>query len=367
MVAAQEKNLDLGARIRAHIQVHGPLDVESFHRWALSDAEAGYYRTQSVLGPSGDFLTAPEISSFFGELVGGKIVATWEAMRKNLPVALCELGPGRGLLMQDILRVAAKRPKLFAQLNIHFIETHPRLREAQRARLEEVGFPMDRVIWHEDFPSDGFADGLLFCVANEFFDVLPAQQYVRRGEQWTKRAVTVNAEGVFAFCELPGGVLPGTLPTRYLEGKTFEHSAKAHEVMRTLVTRVARNGGGLFLCDYGYEASDPTAQGFSGDSWQALYKGEPVSPLQHAGKADLSFHVDFGALRALANQGGLLTELTTQRAFLLSHGLGARLEQKKAKTDAKQRARLEAEALRLTHPLQMGTLFKVLWAETSAT
>jgi SAM-dependent MidA family methyltransferase len=299
----------------------------------MARANAAYYATHD---PFADFTTAPEISQAFGELLGAWAAVTWEAMGRPDPVRLVEAGPGRGTLMADALRAAARvAPAFHAAHRLHLVETSPRLREVQAAALPG-GAWHDRV---EDVPP-----GPMILLANEFLDALPIRQFVRRANGWAERFVAAGA-----WVERPAGP-PEGLPATAEDGAIQEYRdpALARHIGERL--RLAR-GAALFL-DYGPAQSAP------GDSLQALREGRPADPLQDPGAADLTAHVDFAAFARAADVPAYGP--VPQGKFLTGLGLFARIG-KLARTRPWREAAAMVEAgRRLAEPDRMGALFKAM-------
>jgi SAM-dependent MidA family methyltransferase len=319
----------------------------------MARANATYYATRD---PFADFTTAPEISQVFGELLGLWAAELWQAMGAPAPVLLAEAGPGRGTLMADALRAIGQAAPAFGRaLRLHLIETSPRLRAAQQARLPAA-------TWHERI--EDLPPGPLLLLANEFLDALPIRQFVRRGDGWAERFV---AAGRFVerpvSLSAPGGAHPDPLPPQawaerepgaVADGAILEHPQAALPLISALADRLAAQGGAALLLDYG------PAQSAAGDSLQALRDGKPADPLAEPGAADLTAHVDFAALAGAARAAGAAVfGPVPQGLFLARLGLfqrtGALARQNPARA-----ASLQAAAARLAEPDQMGRLFKAM-------
>ncbi|MEM6441129.1 MAG: SAM-dependent methyltransferase [Pseudomonadota bacterium] len=321
------------------------MPVQDFMALCLGHEAHGYYRTRDPLGAAGDFITAPEISQMFGELIGLWLAAVWQASGAPARFVLAELGPGRGTLMADALRAADRVPGFVAAAQIWLVETSAPLRARQAKALAGRG-----ARWAEraeDLPA-----GPLFCVANEFFDALPIRQAVRAGGRWRERCVGLDGgRMVFGL----GRVLP--LDLNAPDGTVKEESPASTALIGALAGRIAEEGGALLALDYGAEA--PRAGG--GDTLQALRAQAPEDPLARPGEADLTAHVDFAALSAAARRAGCSTALTPQGAFLERLGLTERaLALARAAGAAAGAEAVAAAHRRLAHPEEMGTLFKAL-------
>jgi len=300
----------------------------------MARANAAYY---ARCDPFADFTTAPEISQIFGELLGAWAASMWAQMGAPDPILFVEAGPGRGTLMADALRTVARvAPDFAAALRVHLIETSPRLRAEQAARVGSAR-------WHErleDVPA-----GPAIVLANEFLDALPIRQFERLAGAWAERHVAGGA-----FVALPCANADDGAP----DGAVLELGEAAQTWIADLAARLVRDGGAALIVDYGF--ADPQY----GDTLQALRGGRPVSPLVEPGTADLTAHVDFSALAATARaQGASVWGPVAQGDFLRTLGLEARVERLTARHPARA-SELVAGADRLASPAQMGTLFQAL-------
>ena len=298
----------------------------------MAQANAAYYATHD---PFQDFTTAPEITQVFGELLGLWAAIVWQQVGSPTPVLLAELGPGRGTLMADAIRAITQvAPRFAAALQLHLVETSPRLRAQQAAHLPAATWH-DRV---EDLPP-----GPVILLANEFLDALPIRQFVRRGETWTERHVEVGA-----FTEHPCAA-----PNRGAEdGQILEINEPALALAAWLGHRLRTQGGAALILDYGPARSAP------GDSLQALRAARPTDPLGNPGAADLTAHVDF---QAFADASGLPTNgPIPQGRFLAALGLFQRTGNLARTQPPARAAALVQAAQRLAEPDRMGGLFKAL-------
>jgi NADH dehydrogenase [ubiquinone] 1 alpha subcomplex assembly factor 7 len=341
----------LKRHIAEMIAQDGPITLERYMELALGHPRYGYYMTRDPFGAAGDFITAPEISQMFGELLGLWAAETWLRMGSPKCVRLVELGPGRGTLMADALRAVRAVSDFVAALDVHLVETSPVLREAQRANLVQVGVP---VTWHDDV--DALPSGPAIVLANEFFDALPVRHYVMKEGAWRERLVGIDATGELAF-----GLAPdpeATMKAHAPEGAIKEVGVVAHDVMGRLAGRIAGQGGAALIIDYGY--FEPCL----GETLQALARHRPVDPLQAPGEADLTTHVSFAALAEVARKAGAhVPSPLTQAKFLQRLGIVARAERLKRNASEKQARDIDSALDRLTAsaaPTDMGALFKVL-------
>lgn len=334
----------------------GKIPLRDYMGFCLSHPQYGYYSTQKPLGKAGDFITAPEISQIFGELLGLWFVNFWEEKGNPPKVALLELGPGRGLLMGDMLRAMAVRPDILKALTIHQVEINPHLKKDQIAALKPTP-----VTHHETVHSalKAIGDTPTFLVANEFFDAFPIDQYVYQNDTWHKRYVGHDGTlGDFIFRdEVPAdGFGNCAFPMKPAEGTVMETAPLVEGLFRTIAQHIVRTGGAGLIIDYGYDAF-----GY-GDTLQALRRHKSVSVFQNPGQVDLTTHVNFATLLRIAqNCGGLKAGVETQGAFLKELGIEMRTDLLARKAKDPQIAKdLHASTARLVDPSQMGDLFKVL-------
>ena len=343
---------NLAGRLAERIRRDGPLSVADWMAAALTDPDDGYYIHRDPLGTAGDFVTSPEVSQMFGELIGAWCITGWHVMGRPGRVALVEFGPGRGTLMADLLRVAALDPGFRDALQVHLVEASPTLRAAQRATLD--GVP---VTWHDDLT--GVPALPLLAVANEFVDALPVRQYERAPAGWCERLVDLDpAAGEppgFRFTLGPPGD-PGELPAPADApvGALAEICPQGRAFAGALAGRLAADGGAALIVDYGY------ARGY-GDTLQAVRRHRYAPFLDAPGEADLTAHVDFAALAAAAvAQGATAHGPIGQGAFLRALGIETRAAGLAAAATPAQRADIETALRRLIGDNEMGTLFKAL-------
>ena len=288
----------------------------------MEACNAYYYATRDPFGAAGDFTTAPEISQMFGEMVGAALADCWRRAGAPEDAVYVELGPGRGTLAADVLRVL--RGARFSG-EVHFVETSPTLREAQKQAVPDAH-------WHEsigDLPARP-----LLLVANEFLDALPIRQHV--GE--LERRVLIAAGGL-AFDR---------------DGEILETSPARDEAVASVATCVAEKGGVAIFIDYGHERSGPA------DTLQAVRRHGFAPVLADPGEQDLTSHVDFEAVaRAAREVGAAVSPVIGQGEWLIRLGIEARA-QALSRANPERASDVQAALERLTSSAQMGQLFKVI-------
>ncbi len=336
----------LAEKLVRQIETSGPISVATFMGACLGDPDHGYYMRREAFGAAGDFVTAPEVSQMFGELVGLWAVATWELMGEPADFAFVELGPGRGTLMADMVRTALVKPDFLRAASYHLVEMSPRLRDVQKQTLAPTGLAFQ---WHERI--DDIRRTPAIIVANEFFDALPVRQFQRHDGAWAERVIGLDDEGRLKIGLAPVERQPGgpDLP----DGTIVEASPLGNAVMERLAGRLVADGGALLAIDYG------AAQPGTGSTLQAVRDHTYQDPLDAPGEADLTAHVDFSALtRAARNGGAEPRPLMSQGEFLLRLGLVERAEVLGRGKDAATRDRVATAMKRLADPKAMGELFK---------
>ncbi|MHA1559638.1 MAG: class I SAM-dependent methyltransferase [Alphaproteobacteria bacterium] len=346
----------LATQLTERIQAVGPISIADYMATCLSDPAHGYYTNRDPLGRSGDFVTAPEISQIFGELIGIWCLSVWQGMGSPSRFVLAELGPGRGTLLADALRAARLRPAFGNAAEVALVEINEDLKVAQQATLHGLANP----IWI-DRP-ESIPDGPTIVIANEFFDALPIRQFVRTDSCWAERMVGLGPSGelVFGLRPTDGAPLIAGAPTTETEnnfpvGAVVETRPTAESIVRQLADRVARMGGAALIIDYGHSAPA------FGDTLQAVRRHQYDDPLAHPGLADITAHVDFDALARAAIEGGASARRTVDHAsFLENMGITIRAELLSNGQPPSGRAEIAAAVERLTGPDQMGSLFKVL-------
>ena len=327
--------------LRERIARAGAMPLNEYMGLALTHPEFGYYATRDPFGSRGDFITAPEISQAFGELIGLWLASQWITAGQPANAVLAEIGPGRGTLMADALRAAHAVPGLLDACKICLIEASPALRDIQRQALGTGIAHVDRL---EDLP-----EGALFLVANEAFDALPILQYERRGKDWVEvRVGLVDDQLSFIGVRAPGDGLPD-----WPDGSVFETSPAALTQTAVLADRIARGGGAALIIDYGDRAPRKA-------SLRAYRRHAEVHPLHMPGDADLTADVDFAALAATISKAGAQVHgPVPQASFLNAMGLATRTGAL-ARTNPDKAGALTKARDRLVDPAEMGTAFKVL-------
>lgn len=343
----------LQAIIARRIAEDGPMSVGDYMALCLGHPRYGYYMGRDPFGARGDFITAPEVSQMFGEMIGLWALFCWRQMGLSGAPRLIELGAGRGTLLADAVRAIAQVEKTAALRDIDIVETSPVLRERQRQTLFKLGLAPR---WSERL--DEVPSGPFILIANEFLDCLPIRQWQVRSGRWHERMVGVQAGGRLGFGLAPvEASLDLSLPDASLagEGMVYERSDAAHQLMRNMATRLKDGPGVALFIDYGASVS-----GF-GDTLQAMKAHRYADPFEAPGEADLTVQVDFAALADTGRQAGAsVGGPVTQAAFLARLGIEERARRLAAGKDETVQSEIEQALHRLTGAGEMGELFKVL-------
>jgi NADH dehydrogenase [ubiquinone] 1 alpha subcomplex assembly factor 7 len=345
----------LAAEIRRQISIAGPMPVSQFMDLCLSHPEYGYYMSRDPIGGHGDFITAPEISQIFGELIGLWAAEVWRLMGKPADIHLIELGPGRGTLMLDALRASRAAPEFRKALAVHLVETSPALRQRQRETLADFDAP---IFWHGSL-SD-ISAGPAIVLANEFFDALPIHQAIKQSDGWHERVVALDKKGdlTFGHAAAPLRSFDQALPHQVRQaavGAIYEW--RPDRVVGDISRRVVQDGGAALVIDYGHAASA------AGDTLQAVRGHAYTDPLAEPGLADLTAHVDFEALASSARSAGARTHGPIEQAvFLRRIGIDTRAAALKAVAPQAIATKIDASVARLTagERTGMGAMFKVM-------
>lgn len=325
------------------IRATGPMRLSDYMAECLLHPNYGYYASQDPLGQSGDFITAPEITQMYGELLGLSLAQSWVAQGRPQRFALAEAGPGRGTLMADALRATKIIPGFHDALDLHLIEASPAL----RAKQKEI---LGTATWHETVQT--LPELPLYLIASEFFDALPIRQFLREGDAWSERLVGLSESGL-CYGLGPASGQP-TLDHRLEDteqGTIIELCPALPPIVQEIGARIETHGGAALIVDYGDWRSQ-------GDTFQAVRGHEEADPLQAPGSADLTAHVDFEAICAAAPSA--FSRVTPQGVFLERLGITKRAQDLAKMMDPVALERHILAHRRLTHPDEMGSLFKVV-------
>ena len=344
MSAADTAVHSLTDRLVEKIRRGGPISVADY----MNAATKEYYAQGDVFGSRGDFITAPEISQTFGEIIGLWCAVVWQNMGNPNPCRLIECGPGRGTLMADALRAASRVPGFFEALDVHLVEQSGALRDRQREKLEG-----HNITWHERL--DTCPDGPVLLIGNEFLDALPIRQMENTTAGWMERRIGLDDLGRFRFTLHDTAESVSDAPRDADIGTIYETSPAIKTFVTNVATRILRHRGAALFIDYGHKKSAV------GETLQAVQRHQPHPVLEAPGTADITAHVDFEvAAKAAQSAGATVYGPIEQGIWLKQLGItvrGALLAKGKPSDVALD---IESSIRRLTEPNAMGALFKVM-------
>lgn len=351
---------NLAKRIKSYIRETGPIPVSEYMSLCLLDPTDGFYPTRDPLGSEGDFITAPEISQMFGEVLGLWVIQSWIDIGKPKRFNLAELGPGRGIMMADILRSVLLDPECISAIRVHLIEVSPALEAVQGESLADIPAHINWVKSLSDLPDDP-----TIIIGNEFLDCMPIRQAVQRdpfakGEGWQERLIGLDEDGRFRFQLDPAPLSAGLqalLPEDHIDAKKdelIELCPPIFQIMEQLQSLFQSHPGRALFIDYGPEQTE------FGDTLQALKRHEKIGVFDLPGESDLTARVNFSALSQAAQESDLApSSIITQAEFLSKLGIEMRaVTLTRHKPDAKPK--IIRQLHRLMDSEEMGQLFKAI-------
>ncbi|MDP6603833.1 MAG: SAM-dependent methyltransferase [Rhodospirillales bacterium] len=347
---------DLDRDLRRLIAHHGPLSVAEYMAAVLVHPRSGVYTARDPIGADGDFITAPEVSQVFGELISAWCRVVWRAIGAPDPTLLVELGPGRGALMADFLRVSRTDPKFHRALRLWLVEASPAMCQLQRRALGSAE-ASPSPSWTEAFAR--VPDGAVLLVANEFFDALPVHQFQMTASGWNERRIDegANGTGLRFVLSAPSGaaaLIPASLASM-AEGSVVEVSPARIALASQIGERVAHFGGAALIVDYG------ACESRTGDTLRAMRKHAFHPVLADPGTADISAHVDFAGLAQAATEAGArVFGPIAQGPFLERLGAQERARTLIANATPEVAAEIQNGLHRLVDAQAMGALFKAV-------
>ena len=332
------------------IDQDGPISIAEYMGLCLGHPEFGYYMTRDPFGAQGDFTTAPEISQMFGEMIGAWCMQVWHDMGEPKEFYLVEVGPGRGTLMQDIMRICHKNHSFMQAVRLNLIETSHKLRDVQKQTLSDY-----QVDWHSTL-SDVQVNAPLIVLGNELLDALPVHQFVYHMDHWHERAIGLNDAGELIIVQTNPSFDPRLTidNTNLKDGDIVELCPIAQNIIKDVSDMIAEFGGAGLFIDYGY------AHSATGDTVQAVKAHKFTDITSSPGECDITAHVNFERLSRVAVQSGVSVEtIVTQRDFLRNLGIELRADMLK-KQNPEKKDEINSALNRMIGNEEMGSLFKVL-------
>ena len=339
--------MQIETKIKDLIKKSGPISLSQYMEICLWDDENGYYTSNQVLGRHGDFITSPEISQTFGELIGLWALSFYQKFIDNKRLCITELGSGRGTLLRDAIRTISMVTKNKVDLDITILEKSERLIALQKENLKNKN-----IKWISDIKGLSFEPQII--IANEFFDALPLNQYVRNNEGWYEKKITTKNGKLCFTLGNKIWVPSNSIFSNFKIGDTLEHSEQTISIFSNICNHLIQYDGVLLVVDYGNISG-------IGDTLQAVSDHKFSSILEKPGQSDLTSHVNFKLLKEIASKKNLyVSPVKEQQNFLLELGIKERLKSLTKNVSSTIAERVETEVKRLIDPDKMGSLFKVI-------
>ncbi len=332
-------------------QKGGGISVAEFMHNVLCDEDYGYYQKKNPFGEEGDFITAPEASQIFGEIIGCYAVFKWQQLKKPKNFAIIELGAGNGTLLDDFLRATKYIPDFHQAINIKIVEISLRLQKIQLEKLQKYQIKIEH---YKEFKQ--IKEQQSFIYANEFFDALPIEQYYYDGEKkWFLREIGLDEQEKFIFIAKKEIKKLKITEKKLKKGDILEKSPISSQIMKEIVEFCQKTESSGVFIDYGYIKQDYQ------DSLQALKKHQYHNVLKNLGEADITAHIDFENLvHIIQDNSSLAYNISTQKDFLINMGFLEREKILLATADKKQTRKINNAHKKLLGKAEMGELFKVL-------
>ena len=339
--------MQIEKKIKDLIKKSGPISISQYMEICLWDDKNGYYTSNQVLGGDADFITSPEISQTFGELIGLWALSFYQEFINKKRLSITELGSGRGTLLKDAIRTIYKVTNNKINLEITILEKSERLITLQKENLKN-----EKVKWISDIKGLSLEPQII--IANEFFDALPINQYVRSNEGWHEKKIAIKNDKLCFTLDNKIWVPSNSLFSDFKIGDTLEYSERTISIFSNICNHLIKYDGVFLLVDYGNISG-------IGDTLQAVNKHKFKSVLEKPGQSDLSSHVNFKLLTEIARKKNLYASpIREQQNFLLELGIMKRLKVLTKNVSSNIAERVESEIRRLIDPDKMGSLFKVI-------
>ena len=339
--------MQIETKIKDLIKKSGPISLSRYMEICLWDDENGYYTSNQVLGRHGDFITSPEISQTFGELIGLWALSFYQKFIDNKRLCITELGSGRGTLLRDAIRTICMVTKNKVDLDITILEKSERLIALQKENLKNKN-----IKWISDIKGLSFEPQII--IANEFFDALPINQYIRNNEGWYEKKITTKNGKLCFTLGNKIWVPSNSIFSNFKIGDTLEHSEQTISIFSNICNHLIQYDGVLLVVDYGNISG-------IGDTLQAVNNHKFRSILEKPGQSDLTSHVNFKLLKEIASKKNLyVSPVKEQQNFLLELGIKERLKSLTKNVSSTIAEGVETEVKRLIDPDKMGSLFKVI-------
>ena len=330
-----------------------PITIEKFIKLSLYDQE-GYYSNSNIIGSSGDFITSPEISQLFGEILGLYILNYWQKNIKK-KFNLIELGPGKGTLLLDIIKITEKFNNFNEAVSVKLIEKNTNLINKQKTNFNKFNLNLKKINWHKDFKSNNIDPVII--IANEFFDCFPIRQFYKKNDTWYEKKIKFNStEQMFKIKDIK---IKNKKIINYIKSynplNTLEISRSREKYFSKICKHILQVGGLMIAIDYGYLEKP------NNFTLQSIYKNKSSNVLDNIGYQDITSLVDFKSLISIAKYYNLKINIfSSQRDFLIQHGIYERAKKLLTNCKTHQKEIIKNGLNRIIDIENMGTILKVL-------
>ena len=327
------------------------LPLDQFIEFALYDKVGGYYMKKNPFGKEGDFITAPNITRVFSEIIAIWIVTFWKSLGSPKKFNLLEFGAGNGEMMKVIIETLKNFPECFHNCNFQIHEKSELLKKEQQLNLKS-----EQLIWIDDINSNNSYPTIF--LANEFFDALPIKQFFKKKEGWVERFVNFKEEGKSEFKEKPTDIKKIEQNLNFAiskEQEIIEYSPSSFEYLKNICNLIKKNDGGILIIDYGY--LDIKMR----ETLQAIKNHKYSNILENIGETDITYNINFDLFKKFTNQFDELSSIiSNHKKFLTSMGIVQRAEIISENLTFSEKSDLFYRIRRLIDEKQMGELFKVM-------
>jgi NADH dehydrogenase [ubiquinone] 1 alpha subcomplex assembly factor 7 len=327
------------------------LPLDQFIEFALYDKVNGYYMKKNPFGKEGDFITAPNITRVFSEIIAIWIVTFWKSLGSPKKFNLLEFGAGNGEMMKVIIETLKNFPECFLNCNFQIHEKSELLKKKQQLSLKS-----EKIIWIDDINSNNYYPTIF--LANEFFDALPIKQFFKKKEGWVERFVNFKEEGKSEFKEKPTDIKKIEQNLNFAiskEQEIIEYSPSSFEYLKNICNLIKKNDGGILIIDYGYLDIKMC------ETLQAIKNHKYSNILENIGETDITYNINFDLFKKFTNQFYELSSIiSNHKKFLTSMGIVQRAEIISENLTFSEKSDLFYRIRRLIDEKQMGELFKVM-------
>jgi NADH dehydrogenase [ubiquinone] 1 alpha subcomplex assembly factor 7 len=326
--------------------------LDKFIEESLYNKKHGYYMKKNPFGKNGDFITAPNISILFSEMIAIWVISFWEKLDRPKQFNLVELGAGNGEMMRVLVNTFNKFPQFKNSCKINILEKSKLLQQTQKNNIGNVKIKwLNNLNELNNFPC--------IFVANEFFDALPVKQFLKREKKWYERYISFANDKKLEYLDIPFNMqkFEKEIKFKISHKQTFiEYSPLAEEYLKIIINKIKLNNGGILIIDYAYLEKKMK------NTLQAVSKHKYLNVLKSFQNSDITYNLSFNLINMIIKKFGPCTSLsTTQKKFLTKLGILNRAEIVSKNMPFSQKADIYFRIKRLIDEAQMGDLFKVMF------